>query len=64
MNKKDRMYKLSQGTPTAVWAYNRIQLLEKWIAFNGEHNNICTLRILGEVCSYCQCSHKIKEDSK
>lgn len=64
MNREDRMYKLSQGTPTAVWAYNRILLLEAYIESSGEEENICTKLILGRVCSYCQCNYRVKEDSK
>jgi len=60
MTREERMEKLSNGTPTAVWAYERIRQLEEWIEIEGSRTDICTRNILREVCKTCKCKHKQK----
>jgi hypothetical protein len=36
----------------------RIKRLEDWIRFNGERSDLCTFRILGEICGNCACPRK------
>jgi len=31
--------------------------LRKWIRVEGDHNDTCTRKILGETCQGCQCTH-------
>lgn len=61
MTKEGYMYKLANGSPIEIWAYNRIKQLEEWIEIEATHNDTCTKNILGEVCSNCQCKFSKKD---
>jgi len=47
-----RSRKVAQVLSTTIRAYIN------WIRKEGEISNTCTYQVLGEVCSYCECSHK------
>ena len=34
---------------------NETEMLRAWIRVEGECNNTCTRKILGETCGYCRC---------
>jgi hypothetical protein len=47
---------------TAHQAATALDRLIDWIEDEGERVNICTRRVTGNVCTYCQCGEKLKKD--
>ena len=58
---RDLSYTLIRSSNTILKLQHKVNLLEEWIAKEGERNDTCTAGILGVRCSYCQCWRKDKK---